>query len=109
MGDPDECARLFLFKKNFHPFKEDGIALRNDGFAASWKFSCHGEELLYIPFEESLRENFFVDAPIPNVIEIVHNTLKRDSVESGQLVLDGLKIVDLFSEFPGDVESLHIH
>ena len=109
MGDPNECGRLFLFKKNFHPFKKNGVALRDDGFTASRKFSCHREELLDIPFEESLHKDFLMDSPILNVIEIVHNAFKRDPIESFQLILDGLQILNLFPKFPGEVEGFHIH
>ena len=109
MADPDEGHCLSFFKKDFHPPEENGIALRDDGFAASWKFSRHGEELLYIPFEEGLHENFFVIAPMLDVVEIVYDPFERDSVQGCQLVLDGLKILDLLAELLGDLEGFHVH
>ena len=66
MGHSDEGHGPPFFKRGLDAFKKDGIPFRQDRLAAGGKLSCHGVELLYISFEESLLEDFFVDSPVLN-------------------------------------------
>ncbi len=43
------------------------------------------------------------------LIEIIHNSVKRNSIQGFELILDGFQVCDVFPQFPGDVEGFHVH
>ena len=109
MPDPNEGGRLPFVEGGLYSPEEYGIALPDDGFAAGREFSRNGEVVLNIPLEENLCEPFLVGAPMLKLIEIFYNSVKRNTVQRFELILDGFQVFDFFPKFLGDKEGFDVH